>query len=694
MPRDFSFAAWPSLRLGDAVAMLARKAGIAAGTADLINPLTAAAAGEWGAWMDRAASRLGCEAEPMETTLAELNGELAKAECAVLRLPGSDFLAIVKGGFRALLVLAPDLSIHRLSTSEICDAIREPLENTRRPEIEEMLQDAGVSRRRRPKSVEAILREQLGATRFNDCWVLRVAPGAAKLRWLRQIDAPRNAVGLAAFHTIQYLLWVLSWWVLGQSALQGRVDRGWLLAWALLLFTLVPFRLLTTWLQGLLAVGIGGMLKQRILAGALRLRPEEMRHQGIGHFLGQALEAETVETLALNGGIAGLLAMVELAVACMVLGRFAIVLLVWWIFTIALSWRFLNAYRRWTEARLCMTHDLVERMVGHRTRLAQQRRDRWHDEEDRALDSYMALSKSLDRRGTLLIAAVPRGWIVVALAAIAPAFVAGTASNIDIAILLGGILLAFTAFKRLTGSLSDIAASWVAWKQIAHLFHAAARPQLEGELSLAGDMARDGIALDADAIAFRYRDHGEPVLRGCSLRVRRGDRILVEGPSGGGKTTFASILAGMRQPESGILLAGGMDLRTLGTDRWRKRVVSAPQFHENHVLTETLAFNLLMGRRWPPLPTDMEEAESICRELGLGELLATMPGGLLQMVGESGWQLSHGERSRVFMARALLQNAGLVILDESFAALDPETLQTALRCTLGRAETLLVIAHP
>jgi len=64
------------------------------------------------------------------------------------------------------------------------------------------------------------------------------------------------------------------------------------------------------------------------------------------------------------------------------------------------------------------------------------------------------------------------------------------------------------------------------------------------------------------------------------------------------------------------------------------------------------------------------------------------------MVGEGGWQLSHGERSRVSIARALLQDASLVILDESFAALDPENLRTALECVLRRARTLMVIAHP
>jgi ABC-type multidrug transport system fused ATPase/permease subunit len=71
-----------------------------------------------------------------------------------------------------------------------------------------------------------------------------------------------------------------------------------------------------------------------------------------------------------------------------------------------------------------------------------------------------------------------------------------------------------------------------------------------------------------------------------------------------------------------------------------------------------------------------------------------MPSGLLQVVGENGWQLSHGERSRLYIARALLQQADLVILDESFAAIDPENLLNALRCASQRANALMVIAHP
>jgi ABC-type transport system involved in cytochrome bd biosynthesis fused ATPase/permease subunit len=123
-------------------------------------------------------------------------------------------------------------------------------------------------------------------------------------------------------------------------------------------------------------------------------------------------------------------------------------------------------------------------------------------------------------------------------------------------------------------------------------------------------------------------------------------------------------------------------------------VLWVPQFHENYLLTGTFAFNLLLGRGWPPTSRDLADAETICGALGLGALLERMPAGLQQMVGETGWQLSHGERSRVYLARALLQDAELVILDESFAALDPETLRTAFACVLERAKTLLLIAHP
>ncbi len=131
--------------------------------------------------------------------------------------------------------------------------------------------------------------------------------------------------------------------------------------------------------------------------------------------------------------------------------------------------------------------------------------------------------------------------------------------------------------------------------------------------------------LEAHQLSFRYRERSAPALSECNLRIEAGDRLLLEGASGGGKSTLASLLTGLRALESGLLLAGGLDYRTLGAAGWRRRVASAPQFHENHVFTGTFAFNLLMGRGWPPRPEDLIEAETLCREQGLSELLDRIP---------------------------------------------------------------------
>jgi ATP-binding cassette subfamily B protein len=198
----------------------------------------------------------------------------------------------------------------------------------------------------------------------------------------------------------------------------------------------------------------------------------------------------------------------------------------------------------------------------------------------------------------------------------------------------------------------------------------------------------------AEGLRFRYPVRTDATIRDMRFRIDADDRVLLTSPSGGGKSTLLSLLNALRTPSAGQLLLEGLDRKSLGAHGWTRRIATAPQFHENHVFTETFAFNLLMGRGWPPSPEDWREAEALARELGLGELLDKMPGGMNQLVGETGWQLSHGERSRMFLARALLQRGDLVLLDESFAALDPENLRRALTCARERAKALLVVAHP
>jgi ATP-binding cassette, subfamily B, bacterial len=693
--REFEALAWPASQLGDAMVALASKSGLWMPTCEAVNPTPLSSTFDAGAWIEWHAQLLGGEAEQVETTLGNLGVELATTCPGLLRLSPSSYLALLGGRRGMLRILTPNLAMHSVSIKLVYDAIREPAEGASRREIDQALDRIQISRSRESKIETLLVNEQLEDSRFNQYWILRSPPGARPVPWLREAHFFTNLARLLGAHALQYLLWIASWAILGALSFKGRMDHAWLWAWALLLMTLVPFRAFTTWLQGSLAIGIGAILKRRLLCGALRLTPEEVRHQGIGDFLGQVFEAEALETLALNGGVAGLLAAIELVISAIVLGRFAALLLVWCCVTGILAWSFLHRHQRWTTLRMDMTQDLVEAMVGHRTRLAQQPREEWHEAEDRMLNRYIESSRSMDRSAAWLIAAIPRGWLLAGLACLGPSIVSARTPPIQIAVVLGGFLLAFAGFKRFAGAFVGIASAWVLRKRVSPLFRAAARPERLAEIFTGvqtGEPSQK--VIEADRLTFRYDKFGNPALQACSLVVRRGERILLEGSSGGGKTTLVSLLSGWREANSGLLLVNGLDRHVIGDKRWRAQVAAAPQFHENHILTETLAFNLLMGRRWPPTQEDMDYAEQVCRELGLGDLLDRMPSGLLQMVGEGGWQLSHGERSRIYIARALLQGAGLVILDESFAALDPENLRTALECTLERAETLLVVAHP
>ena len=693
---------WPVSRLGEALEAIASRHGLAT-VSDSVPPAPACIdEAELGNAIEAFGEWLGVEVQAATLPYAALVESLQSAGPALLhiRAEGESRLLVLLGRTsRSLLLLGTDLRAHRVPSEAVASVLIEDIEKPAAQRIERVLELSGVKQRRRARVAKAILRDRLASRQIGGCWLLRLPPGASFWQQLRQVRVPARCAALSAANFGQDLLWIAAWWVLGAGALQGRIDRGLLLAWLLLLGAMLPCRVIATWLQGRVAIGAGGVLKQRLLAGALRLDPDEIRSQGAGQLLGRVLESQAVESLALSGGFLALVAAIELLLATAVLAASGIwteplLLAAWAGAVIWMARRYFAETDRWTGARLGMTHELVERMVGHRTRLAQERREDWHAGEDQSLDRYLHLSQGVDRTAARLQAAGPRGWLIIAVAALGPAFVSGSRSAAELGIAIGGILLAFRAFKRMSGGLWQLAGAAIAWKRTAVLFHAAARPRRAGAPGYSGDGTSDGAVLDAHDITFRYQNRREPVLRGSSMRIERGDRVLLEGPSGGGKSTLASVICGLRAPDSGLLLLNGLDRHTLGDNGWRRGVVSAPQFHENHVLTGTFAFNMMMGCRWPPTPDDFEEMESLCDELGLRPLLERMPAGLLQCVGDTGWQLSHGERSRLYIARALMQKADLVVLDESFAALDPENLRRAVDCVVSRAPSLLVIAHP
>ncbi|HYP28505.1 MAG TPA: ABC transporter ATP-binding protein [Blastocatellia bacterium] len=707
---------WPASKLGEAIEELAvrtrlldKRPSMADDALSLESP--EALNGDREAldqWIEAAAEWVGIEAEPLDFSYSEVEQMLRLSGPAIVRVPARgdvEFLAVAGGRRGKVVVLGPDKRLHGLGAGEVRASICRELEAPLLAGLNQLLDEAKVPERRRESVRSMMLRESLSAVTLRDCWLLRVAPQASFRRQAIKLRLPHRLAAVVVAQAIQYFLLIASWWVIGRGALEGRLDLGWLMAWALLLLTMTVFRLAVAWLQGVISIGAGALLKQRLLYGALRLDSEDIRKDGAGQLLGRVMEATAVETLALSGGFSGLTALVELVLAAFVLGAGAggslhvLLFCVWLGFSLLVSWRFYRRQEGWTKMRLAMTNDLVERMVGHRTRLAQQPRERWHEGEDRDLAEYIDSSRRLDSSTVLLAGLVPRGWLLVGFLGLAPSVIAEGASMGGLAVGIGGVLLAYQGLGKMVGSLSQLTGASIAWDQIAVLFKAAARPEVKGSPSEILDAKASGGGLgekliSAHDLSFSYGERGEPVFRQCSLQVYAGDRILLEGPSGGGKSTFASLLVGLRSPDSGLLLLEGLDYRTLGARGWKARVVAAPQFHENHVMTGTLAFNLLMGDRWPPGPGGFDRAEAMMRELGLGELLDRMPSGLLQMVGETGWQLSHGERSRIYIARALLQRPRMVVLDESFAALDPESLRRALDCVLAHSSTVLVIAHP
>jgi ATP-binding cassette subfamily B protein len=197
------------------------------------------------------------------------------------------------------------------------------------------------------------------------------------------------------------------------------------------------------------------------------------------HALDQVVRhAQALEALAFDGGFGVLVGLLELVFAGSILaagaggGLHVVLLAVWTILTLALAWRYLKRLRAWTLERLRMTHDLVERMVGHRTRLAQEQPQRRDHEEDRELGSYVHTSTAMDRAILPIIGVMPRGWMFVALAGIAPAFVSGRAQPADVAIALGGMLLAGRALTSVSNGVAAVGRASVAWSQVAAFFRA------------------------------------------------------------------------------------------------------------------------------------------------------------------------------------------------------------------------------
>ncbi|ABC21664.1 ABC transporter, transmembrane region [Rhodospirillum rubrum ATCC 11170] len=205
-------------------------------------------------------------------------------------------------------------------------------------------------------------------------------------------------------------------------------------------------------------------------------------------------------------------------------------------------------------------------------------------------------------------------------------------------------------------------------------------PEGTATLAAAGEVAFQNVS-------FRYDDAW--VLRDVSFRVGAGTMTAIVGPSGSGKTTLLHLLARFFDPQAGAVTIAGRDIRTLDTQDLYRHLGFV--FQDVQLFDGTLLENLLIGRPG----ADEAAVAAACTAAYCDPFLARLPDGLASRIGENGQRLSGGERQRLSIARAILKDAPILLLDEATASVDPAAqyeIQRALS-HLAQGRTVIMVAH-
>ena len=194
-------------------------------------------------------------------------------------------------------------------------------------------------------------------------------------------------------------------------------------------------------------------------------------------------------------------------------------------------------------------------------------------------------------------------------------------------------------------------------------------------------------AIELKDVRFAY--HDKEVLHGVSLRIEPGTVNALVGPSGSGKSTIARLVASLWDVKDGAVRLGGADIRTLPLKECTDRIAYVSQ--DNYLFDLSVMDNIRMGKKG----ASDEEVIAAAKKCGCHEFIMGLENGYQTVCGASGGHLSGGERQRISIARAMLKDAPIVILDEATSYTDPENeavVQSAL-ARLVQGKTLLVIAH-
>ena len=192
-----------------------------------------------------------------------------------------------------------------------------------------------------------------------------------------------------------------------------------------------------------------------------------------------------------------------------------------------------------------------------------------------------------------------------------------------------------------------------------------------------------------DAVGFAYPGGRRAAHQGLSFSIAAGERVGIVGPSGSGKSTIVRLLLRLHDPQSGTIRIGGQDLRALDPEAVRRMIAVVAQ--DTYLFHGTIEDNLRLGR------PDASEADLIAaaRAANAHDFIEALPDGYQTVIGERGARLSGGQRQRIAIARALLRDAPILVLDEALSSVDAENeavIQQALdRLMAGR--TTLILAH-
>ncbi len=262
----------------------------------------------------------------------------------------------------------------------------------------------------------------------------------------------------------------------------------------------------------------------------------------------------------------------------------------------------------------------------------------------------------------------------------------------------------YTPLSQLANARVDLMTAFVSFERV---FEVLDMPHAIRDGSIQLPSARGLIELDD--VGFRYPTAGEAglasleeglppqdetavpqqVLKGVSFTVQPGRTVALVGPSGAGKTTIAMLIARLYDTSTGTVRIDGHDVRDLTLESLHAAIGIVPQ--DPHLFHDSIANNLRFAK---PDATEQEIAEA-CRAARIGDLIASLPDAYDTVVGERGYRMSGGEKQRLAIARVLLKNPAIVILDEATSHLDSESeslIQRAFEEAL-RGRTSLVIAH-